>query len=139
MSKKVYTYELVIKESHLDTFGHVNNATYLTMYEEARWELITQNGFGLKEVIKSGQGPIILAVELKFNKELTLREKITITTETLKYSGKIGKLRQTMINSKGEIASEAVFTFALFDTVNRKIIAPTKSWLAAIGEDELTS
>ena len=48
-----FVYETLIRESHLDTFGHVNNATYLQLYEEARWELITRNGYGLAKVRES--------------------------------------------------------------------------------------
>jgi YbgC/YbaW family acyl-CoA thioester hydrolase len=125
-------YFITIKESHLDTFGHVNNATYLTLFEEARWELITQKGFGLKEVQSSGVGPVILEVQLKFIKELILREKIKITTELLGYEKKIGKLKQQMIKENGDVACEAVFTFALFDTRQRKIILPTEQWMKAI-------
>ena len=45
MQNKIFEYPLTIKEFHLDTFGHVNNATYLQIYEEARWEFINQNGY----------------------------------------------------------------------------------------------
>jgi acyl-CoA thioester hydrolase len=48
MNHKIHTYPLTIKETYLDTFGHVNNAMYLALLEEARWDLITTNGYGLK-------------------------------------------------------------------------------------------
>ena len=48
----VFTYPVTIKEVYLDTFGHMNNAMYLTLFEEARWEFITQRGFGLKTITK---------------------------------------------------------------------------------------
>ena len=32
----MHTYKLRIIETHLDMFGHVNNATYLQIFEEAR-------------------------------------------------------------------------------------------------------
>ena len=41
MLGSVHEYALVIREQHLDTFGHVNNAKYLEILEEARWDLIT--------------------------------------------------------------------------------------------------
>ena len=47
MLGRVHDYQLVIREQHLDTFGHVNNAKYLEILEEARWDLITGNGYGL--------------------------------------------------------------------------------------------
>ncbi|MBY0553867.1 acyl-CoA thioesterase [bacterium] len=129
----IYKYELLIKESHLDSYGHVNNATYLALYEEARWELITSRGYGYHVVHQTGLGPVILDVSVKFLKELKLRETITITLEMLSYEGKIFKMKQQMLKANGDVASEAVFTGAFFDLKNRKLIAPNDQWLSAIG------
>ncbi|MEY4615958.1 MAG: hypothetical protein RJB66_918 [Pseudomonadota bacterium] len=125
-------YEFIIKESHLDTFGHVNNATYLTLFEEARWELISQRGYGLDYIKLTGLGPVILEIQIRFQKELLLRQKIKVETTLLNYEGKIGKLRQTMINEKGETCCSAELTFGLFDTKLRKLVAPTAEWRRAI-------
>ncbi len=133
MSEK---YSLLIRESHLDTFGHVNNATYLALYEEARWDLVTRNGYGLKQVQAAGQGPVILEVNLKFLKELQLREEITITTQLIQFKGKISQLKQQMVKSGGVVASEAIFTFGFFDLLTRKLIDPTPAWRKAIGADD---
>lgn len=130
----IFEYSVTIREFHLDTFGHVNNAAYLALYEEARWDLVTGNGYGLQQVHQRRQGPVILEVNLKFQKELRLREKITITTQLESYQGKIGYLLQKMLNAKGEVCSEARFTFGLFDLAERKLILPTPEWLKAIGE-----
>jgi YbgC/YbaW family acyl-CoA thioester hydrolase len=125
-------YEILVRESHVDSLGHMNNATYLALYEEARWELITQNGFGFKEIQKAEQGPVILDVFVKFLKEIRLREKISITTELVKYEGKIGQLKQQMVKADGSIASEAFFTFELFDMKQRKLIEPSEAWKKAV-------
>lgn len=136
-SPKLGTYKILIRENHLDSYGHVNNATYLTLFEEARWEVVTQNGYGYGEVHRTGQGPVILEVNLKFMKELHLREEITITTQVLEYAGKIGRLKQQMIKSDGVVASEAVFVFGLFDLKARKMIEATPAWKRAIGVETL--
>ena len=78
MSSNIVTYPILIKESDLDTFGHVNNATYLKLFEEARWDLITKNGYGIKTIRETKLGPTILEIKIRFLKELRLREKITI-------------------------------------------------------------
>lgn len=128
-----HTYKLQIKEFHLDTFGHVNNATYLSLFEEARWDLISENGYGLKEVQVKKEGPVILDVHCKFLKELKCREWVSIQTEMLEYPSKIGKLKQSIMNEKNEKACEAIFTFGLFDLKLRKLIPPTDEWKKAIG------
>ncbi len=131
------SYKKTILEHHLDTFGHVNNATYLQILEEARWDLTTKRGFGLSEIQKFKQGPVILEVNLKFIKELKNRMEIRITTELLEQKQKIGKLKQQIFLSDGSLAAEAVFTFALFDLRERKIIEPTVEWKRAIGLEEI--
>ncbi|MFN7727550.1 MAG: acyl-CoA thioesterase [Bdellovibrio sp.] len=128
----MHSYDLLIREAHLDTFGHVNNATYLALYEEARWDLTTGNGFGLKDIQKLKTGPVILEVTVKFVSELKLREKIRITTELIEYKGKVGRLQQQMIKEDGTLASEALFIFGLFDLQARKLIEPTDAWKKAI-------
>ncbi len=126
-------YTLLIREHHLDTFGHMNNATYLEILEEARWELIHSRGYGMSYIHKSKQGPVILDVHLKFLKELRLRDKVKITTKVLDYPGKVGRLQQDILNQNGELAATAVFTFGLFDLAQRKLIDPTPEWRHAIG------
>ncbi|KYG65996.1 thioesterase [Bdellovibrio bacteriovorus] len=125
-------YKITIKEHHVDSYGHVNNATYLALYEEARWEIITPRGFGFKEIHQRKQGPVILEVNLKFLKEIRLREDITIQTKIVEYKGKIGRMLQQMIKDDGSVASEALFTFGLFDIKERKLIEPTPEWKKAL-------
>jgi YbgC/YbaW family acyl-CoA thioester hydrolase len=133
MNTQFKNYELVVKEHHLDTFGHVNNSVYLQLFEEARWQLITEGGYGLAEVQKNQKGPVVLEINIKFLKELKLREKIKINFETIKYDGKIGQVKQQMINEKNEVACEAIFTVGFFDLVLRRLINPTEEWKKAIG------
>ncbi|MCX7124714.1 MAG: acyl-CoA thioesterase [Gammaproteobacteria bacterium] len=135
MDTKTFSYPIIIKESYLDTFGHVNNATYLTLFEEARWDFITKNGYGLKRIKETGLGPTILEIKLQFLKEIRLREEITIETKVIFYKNKIGKIAQQMIRN-GEICCEAEFTVGLFSLKERKLVLPTPEWLLAVGIEE---
>lgn len=128
----IYSYPLLIKEHHLDTFGHVNNATYLAIFEEARWEFVTNNGYGLQKMMDTGLAPTILEVKLRFLKEVRLRDEIIIQTQLLSYKGKIGVILQQMMRG-AEVCCNAEFTIGLFDLKERKMVLPTSEWLAAIG------
>jgi YbgC/YbaW family acyl-CoA thioester hydrolase len=130
---KKFTYPVTILETHLDIFGHVNNAVYLELYEEARWDFITKNGYGIKEIQERQEGPIILEVQCRFLKELKARDKITIETQVTELKRAASVLSQKMINEKGEVCSEAQFKFGLFDMKRRRLIAPSDLWLHAIG------
>ena len=136
MPGPVHDYALVIREQHLDTFGHVNNAKYLEILEEARWDLITRNGYGLEEVIRRRIGPTILEINLKFQRELRNRQPIVVKTWMDSYAGKIGRVRQEIRDPEGNLFCEALFTIGLFDVVARKLIPPTPEWIRALGLTE---
>lgn len=132
MPSKIFTYPLLIKEVYLDTFGHMNNATYLTLLEEARWDLLTKNGFGVQKIEETGLGPIILEIKITFLKEIRLREEIIVETQLLSYERKVGVLSQKMLRD-GEVCCQAEFVFGLFDLKERKLVLPTPEWLQCIG------
>lgn len=129
----VHEYRTRILESHLDTFGHVNNAAYMAILEEARWDLITRNGYGLEEVQRRRIGPVVLGVHLRFAKELRNRQPITIRSWTETYSGKVGKFAQQIVDETGELCCDAMFTIGLFDLGARRLIRPTQEWVRAMG------
>lgn len=133
MDFKVFTYKTQIKEYHLDTFGHVNNAVYLNLYEEARWDFITGENYGLDFVLKEKIGPVILEVNVKYKKELKNREWITIESQSEWVRGKLMSLKQIIKKEDGSIASDASFLVGLMDMKERKMINPTDNWLKAIG------
>lgn len=130
----VFEYEVLIREMHLDSFGHVNNAAYVMLYEEARWDFITKNGFGLDHIQKQQAGPVILDLNVRFKRELKNREKIIIKSQAVEIvSTKIMVLEQFMVKEDGKIASEAKFTVGFFDMKERKLVNATSEWLKACG------
>lgn len=134
MEYQPFEYEVKILEKHLDTFGHMNNATYLEIYEEARWDFITNNGFGLDKVQSLKIGPVILELHLTFKKEIKNREVIKIKSQLNEIKNPlISTLKQEMINDKGEVCSVLDLTVGLMDLQKRKLIQPTDEWKKAIG------
>src|ERR1035437_7043552 len=101
---KKHQYRTQIRERHLDSFGHVNNAQYLVLFEEARWEMVTSRGHGIKEVHESKIGTVVLACSVKFKRELSVREWITIETEFVSIEKKIAILRQRIIKEDRKVA-----------------------------------
>lgn len=126
-------FEMIIQETHLDVFGHVNNAKYLEIYEQSRWFYITEKGYGLDKIKQTQQGPVILEAKIRFLKELKERQKIKISQELLDYAGMVGHLKQEMTNENNEVVSDLIVTFGLFDLKARKLIAPTAEWNKALG------
>lgn len=133
MLSPVHEYEVLIVERHLDTFGHVNNATYLDLFEAARWDWITRNGFGLDRIRELQQGPTVLELNLRFKREIRNRETIAIRTWVESYERKVGTVVQEMRNAAGELCCEGRFVCGLFDLKSRRLLAPTPEWLHALG------
>jgi thioesterase-3 len=132
MQSTLHTYPVLIKEANLDTFGHVNNAMYLVLLEEARWDLLTGNGYGLDKIMSTRIGPTILEINLRFLRELKLRDEIIIETRLVSYEKKIGIIEHKILRGT-ELCCTAQLTLALFDLNLRKIIPPTPEWLKGVG------
>lgn len=129
-----HQYRMKILEHHLDTFGHVNHATYLEILEEARWDLIEGRGYGLEKIKSTGVGPIILEASIQYRRELLLRETIVIESQMTGYERRIGTIYQEIKSEDlSEVKAVATLKVGLFDTKARKLIAPTYDWLHAIG------
>ena len=128
----IHEYRTLVRERLLDTFGHVNNAQYLVLFEEARWDMITSRGYGLEMVHQSQIGTVVLDCTVRFKRELKLREEIRIQTQVVSMSKKILILKHLLLKEDGELAAEASFTMGCFDLKARKLCTPTPEWLAAI-------
>jgi thioesterase III len=133
MENRVFEQTILIREQHLDTFGHVNNARYLEIFEQARWDLITEQGFGLDFVRASGTGPVILEVNLRFLHEVTNRQQLLVRSFIDSYEGKIGRMTQQLIDESERVCCEGKFVIAQWDTRARKLIDPTPEWRRALG------
>ena len=133
MKNEKHLYKLTILESHLDTFGHVNNAAYLQIFEEARWDLITGNGYGLEQILESGFGPVILEINLRFRRELKLRQSVVIETALKATDKKLVTIAQEIVDGNGQSYCTAELRCGLFDLKARKLVPPTPAWLKGIG------
>jgi YbgC/YbaW family acyl-CoA thioester hydrolase len=130
----IFEYDVLIRECHLDNFSHVNNAVYVQLYEEARWDFITKSGFGLDYVQEFQKGPVLLDLKVRFRRELKNRETIKILSQTIEIvNPKIMILEQKMMKAGGILASDALFTVGFFDLKERKLIDATPDWLKAVG------
>lgn len=130
-----HRYQFFVKESHLDTFGHVNHATYLQLLEEARWEMITERQYGLERIHETKIGPIILEAHIRYLRELKLRQKISIETSFSNLSRKIALIHQRMLDEEGRVCAEAEFKMGLLDLSIRKLIPATQEWITAMGAE----
>ncbi len=122
------TYKTAIALHHLDFMGHVNNATYLQLMEEARWHLYNHYGYTKEMVTEEQKGPIILETHIKYRKEILLDEVVTIETTCFECSGALGRMFQTIYKENGKKSCHAELVFGMFDLQKRKLLRPRGFW-----------
>lgn len=86
---KIYHCSLDVRGYELDSFGHVNHATYISYLEHARWKLLEEEGIGLKEFAHWKRWPVIARLEASYLKPTFLGEKLDVQTQ-LEARGRTG-------------------------------------------------
>lgn len=104
-----------IRSFHTDSFGHVNNARYLELFEEARWQFGEQ--IGLLELLREENvGFIIMEMKLRFRSPVVEGDTVRIDTRLVTLGTTLGEVEQVVVvQGQGKTAAKAVFHFALID------------------------
>lgn len=140
MSEKIFFYQTTILEHHLDAFCHVNNASYLQLFEEARWDFSKKGGYGLEWVLAKKKGPVVLNVEISFRKELVNKEKISIESRStgLKNRLVLG-FEQKMRKENGQLASAIKLDLGFMDLRLRRLSPFPEKWMENFGIQSLAT
>ncbi|MBN2494462.1 MAG: acyl-CoA thioesterase [Deltaproteobacteria bacterium] len=126
----------VIRSTQVDTFGHLNNAAYLEIYEWARWEWAAEVDMDLLRLAEQQRiGPAMLHVDLSFHKELTMHEPVLVRTWVEDVQRLRGVIGQQMRKASGELASSMKLTFVMFDLTKRKAVRMPEAFERAFEAD----
>jgi thioesterase-3 len=99
----------------MDSFGHVNNARYLELLEEARWQFAEH--YGLVDLLSQNNlGFIIMEMNLRFRQPVFEGDMIQIFTSLVSLGSDIGEVEQLIKKTDGgKLAAKSLFTFVLID------------------------
>lgn len=104
-----------IRTYHTDGFGHVNNARYLELLEEARWQFsdhIELTGM-LRE---SNLGFIIVEMGIRFRASVVEGNRISVDTSLITLGSASGEVLQVVRkNGEASIATRCLSHFILID------------------------
>lgn len=70
--------QVKVRNHHIDWYGHVNNAQYLTYLEEARTDILEKLGFTLPGFNERGIQIFITEIKLKYKGAARLDDRLTI-------------------------------------------------------------
>lgn len=127
---------LQIRGYHCDAYGHVNNARYLELLEEARWTFLepalNEKYFDTRNLLF-----IVVNINISYKKPLVPTQVVEIEIQDVTYNNKSMVVRQTITDKHSkELASEAMVTFVLLNSKTGKPETITEEIIAKF--DELT-
>ena len=104
-----------IRSFHTDAFGHVNNARYLELLEEARWQFAEHHGL-VNLLNEEKLGFIIMELNLRFRLPVVEGETIQVQTSLISLGTSLGEVRQLIKKQDtGKLAAKSMCTFVLID------------------------
>jgi len=115
----------------VDYLGHMNNASYLTHSEYARWEWTTETG-ALRSMYDNGMNFVVTQSAIRFRKEIRLRDSFQIRSHLHAIDDRHLWMHQTFRSDGGEgrILAQVLVQAV---TVKDRGIVPPRTVLEAIG------
>ena len=119
-----------VRGYHCDFYGHVNNARYLELLEEARWQYL-EAGMDLSYWEERGLGFVVVSVTINFRRPASPGVTLEILSQTTKLEGRSGVIHQDVINRQtGKAVADADVTFAVINLKTGRAEAMTGEVLA---------
>ena len=110
-----FTTEITIRGYHLDGYGHVNNARWLELFEEARWRWLDES-IDLAAWEQDGVGIAVLSVAIRYRRPARAGDRVTFRCWMTHVGGKTGVCQQEAVSAAtGEPLVAAEVRFVLFD------------------------
>lgn len=104
-----------IRTFHADSFGHVNNARYLELLEEARWQFAEHHGL-IELLNEQNLGFIIMQMNLRFRLAVVEGDTIQVLTRLVTLGTALGEVEQVIRKEgSGKVAAKSLFHFVLID------------------------
>ena len=91
-----------------DVYGHLNNANYLHLYEEARADALEQMKIPVRNLANLGFHIYLTNIELVFKKGLPLESVVTIKSHIDKANRLTSTWIQEIFDGQGELCNTAI-------------------------------
>lgn len=124
--------EFTVYPDECDSFGHLNQASYLALFERARWEVLAR-GPGMNAFPKAGVWPAVRRAVLDFHAGTWPGETLIFTLEVLHRGRTSFTLKQDATRKRDQrLVASAEIVFVCIDGEERPVPVPD-SILAALG------
>jgi len=100
-NRKIFGYEC-------DIYGHLNNANYLHLYEEARADALEEMDMSVGKLSKEGIHIYLSEINLTFKIGLPVGEKVVIDSRMIEATRATSIWKQEIFNCTGELCNIAI-------------------------------
>ena len=91
-----------------DIYGHLNNANYLHIYEEARAIALEEIGFPIRKFRDMGIHIYLTKIELTYKKAVLLEDNVSVQTEIVESNRLKSTWVQNIFNSQNILCNQAI-------------------------------
>jgi acyl-CoA thioester hydrolase len=125
--------EVAVRYGDLDTYGHVNNAVYATLLEEARVDYLTQVVGEYADITGTGDGlGIVLAtLELAFQSSLGPSDSVTVAVRVPRL-GESSFPIEYEVREDGDVLATGETTVVVYDRGRQESQPIPDTWRAEI-------
>ena len=133
MSQFRFHHPIEVRYGDLDPQGHLNNAKYVTFFEQARIQYIKHLG-----LFKEGQsfmdiGVILADVHIAYKKPVEWGTPVKVGVRTLKIGNKSMTVEQTVVQAEtGELFAIGEVVMVAYDYRTGKSIPILQEWRDAV-------
>jgi len=120
---KFKTFQGTVYPWHCDHMGHMNVQYYISMFDQAGWNIFSQLGLTMQFFKETGRGMAAIEQNVKYKKELMAGENVYIETIVEEVREKVLITKHTMYDANANVAAECRLVGVHLDAIKRKSIA----------------
>jgi acyl-CoA thioester hydrolase len=121
----------------LDPQGHVNNAKYLTYFEQARIYYLVKLGLFSKDQSFMEVGLIVADIHITYHSTTHYGDEIKVGVKTTKIGNKSLTVAQCVMDANtGTVMASGTIIMVTFDYAGQKTIPVPQDWKKKISEFE---
>ncbi len=108
--------QIKIRGYHEDRFGHVNNARYLELLEEARWDEFERRGVDADFLKENGVFPVVVRLSISYRRPASAGDTVNVSVD-VKRAGrrKIVLAQEIRLDGSGTVCAEAEIEVVFLD------------------------
>jgi len=136
MSDYNFFHPIEVRYGDLDPQGHVNNAKYLTYFEQARVNYVMHLGLFDKKQSFMDIGFIIADIHIAYHAPVHFGEAIKVGVRTAKIGNKSMTMEQCIVDEAGKVLASGTLIVVTFDYADMKSILVPDRWRKIMSEFE---